>query len=210
MLSLLPQLTGHLLQAALTASALPRTSERCLSPIHHPLQPRRPNAGHRVPEAQVRKIGMQTLEGTGSSGNGVKSFRSILNKTPQAEPQTSSETQRPASEAVSFTWRAYTRHQWVCGAFTLRLGQRLLDSLTVRTPRARWLRPTITVFRSPQTGQVTYKTKGPAVANQLACAKQSLPACPAKTPPTNTPLLLHWKFAWVSFGHFGNVHWETP
>lgn len=50
---------------------------------------------------------MQTLDSTGRAGKGIKQspkpFRTIL-KTPHTEPQTPSETQHPASEAVPFIW----------------------------------------------------------------------------------------------------------
>lgn len=53
LLDLLPQQTVHLLQAALTACALPHTSEGvcvpALSCILTSLQSRTPNAEHRVP-----------------------------------------------------------------------------------------------------------------------------------------------------------------
>lgn len=68
-LNLLPQQIGHLLQAALLLLCLELVRGSYHS-SHHPLQSRRPNAGHKVPMAQVRNTGTQTLESTGRAGNG--------------------------------------------------------------------------------------------------------------------------------------------
>lgn len=138
---------------------------------------------------------MQTLEGTGSSGNGVKSFRTILNKTPQAEPQTSSETQRPASEAVSFAWRAYTRHQWVCGAFTLCLGQRLLDSLIVRNTQSEVVMAHNYSIQEPTNRAGNIQDEGSCSGQPASLCKAKFASLSCKDTPPNTPLLLHWKFA---------------
>lgn len=122
----------------------------------------------------------QTLESTGTAGNGIKvlqdNTKSSSGKTPFALRNTAPcpwKLSRPFGEYV-------VGHVWFSRAWDKETFRPLAGK---EYPRARWLWPTITASRSPQTGQVTYKTKGPAVANWLACAKQSLPAPLAKISP---------------------------
>lgn len=176
--NLLPQQRGHLLQAALIACALPHTSERFLSLILTTFY----SLGDlmQVTGFLWLKLGPQTPESSGRAGNGIKvlqeNTKSSSGKTPDSLRNTTLcpwKLSRPFGEYV-------VGHVWLSGAWDKETFRPLAGK---EYPRARWLWPTITASRSPQTGQVTYKTKGPAVANWLACAKQSLPAHLVKVSP---------------------------
>lgn len=88
--------------------------------------------------------------------------------------------------------------------------KRLLDSLPVRSTQSEVVTAHNYSIQEPTNRAGNIQDEGYCSGQPASLCKAKFASLSCKDPPPKPPLLLCCKFAWVSFGHFGNVHWETP